>query len=316
MGGCTAGGTRSKFLTAECAKVFRRGRSAIANYIHHKNQIHHSSDSGRHINTLTHKHMNTILLTMGLFSFLFAPDNPVFEKRIYLDAAGDTLNYQILYPKNYNKNKKYPLVLFLHGAGERGYDNEKQLTHGSKLFLDKNNRKKYPAIVVFPQCKPAPDYWAHMVLNAKEGGNDRDFPVMDEPKPSLKRVMELLAKLEKEEAVDQNRLYLMGLSMGGMGTFELLSRLPNKFAVAVPICGGGNVTQVDKYTKTTNLWVFHGEKDDVVLPEESRAMYAALQTAGAKIQYTEYEGVKHNSWDNVFAEKGLLKWMFKKRMRG
>lgn len=257
--------------------------------------------------------MNTILLAMGLFSFWFKPDNPVFEKRIYLDANGDTLNYRILYPEHYNRKKKYPLVLFLHGAGERGYDNEAQLTHGSKLFLDAKNRKKYRAIVVFPQCKPAPDYWAHMVLNAKNGVNYRDFPVMEEPKPSMKRVMELLAKLQNEEAIDSNRLYIMGLSMGGMGTFELLSRMPNTFAAAVPICGGGEPSLVTRYAKNTPLWIFHGDKDDVVLPEYSRRMYAALQAAGADVQYMEFPGVKHNSWDNAFAEKGLLKWVFGKR---
>lgn len=261
------------------------------------------------------KNFTSILFAMGFFSFLFGQDKAAFEKRIYQDANGDTLHYRILYPENYNRNKKYALVLFLHGAGERGYDNEAQLTHGSKLFLDKKNRQKYPAIVVFPQCKPAPDYWAHMVLNAKDGVNYRDFPVMDEPKPSMKRVMELLAKLQNEEAVDQNRLYLMGLSMGGMGTFELLSRMPNTFAAAIPICGGGEPSLVTRYAKNTPLWIFHGDKDDVVLPEYSRRMYAALQAAGAQVQYTEFPGVNHNSWDPTFKQKGLLKWLFSNRLK-
>ncbi|MFN7117368.1 MAG: prolyl oligopeptidase family serine peptidase [Saprospiraceae bacterium] len=255
-----------------------------------------------------------ILCAMGLFTYLFGQDKAAFEKRSYVDANGDTLHYRILYPPKYNKNKKYPLVLFLHGAGERGYDNEAQLTHGSSLFLNAENRRKYPAIVVFPQCKPAPDYWAHMVVNEQNGVRYREFPVMAAPKPSMKRVMELLAKLQNEEAIDQNRLYLMGLSMGGMGTFELLSRMPNTFAAAIPICGGGNVTQVEKYAKTTPLWIFHGDKDDVVLPEYSRQMYAALQAAGANVQYTEFPGVNHNSWDPTFKQKGLLKWLFSNKL--
>jgi len=251
---------------------------------------------------------------MFFFTKLFGQDSSAYEKRTYLDANGDSLHYRILYPKNYHKNKKYPLVLFLHGAGERGYDNAAQLTHGGKLFLDSKNRRKYPAIVVFPQCKPQPDYWAHMTLKRENNSNYREFPVMAEPKPSMKRVMELLVKLQQEEAVDQDRLYVMGLSMGGMGTFELLSRLPNTFAAAVPICGGGNVTQAEKYAPNTGLWIFHGDEDEVVLPEESRKMYAALQAAGAKVKYTEYKGVKHDSWNRVFAEKGLLKWLFNKKL--
>lgn len=259
--------------------------------------------------------MNTILLAMSFLSFLFGQaDSSLYEKRIYIDANGDTLNYRILYPEKYNPKKKYALILFLHGAGERGYDNEAQLMHGSKLFLDKKNRRKYPAIVVFPQCKPAPDYWAHMVLKRENNVNYRDFPVVEQPTPSMKRVMELLAKLQNEEAIDQHRMYLMGLSMGGMGTFELLSRLPNTFAAAVPICGGGEPGLVTKYAKTTSLWIFHGGKDDVVLPMYSQRMYQALQAAGADVQYTEFPEANHNSWDATFAQKGLLKWLFSKKL--
>ncbi len=255
-----------------------------------------------------------IILFMGILSFLWGGQEPSFEMRMYVDANGDTLHYQILYPENYKKDKKYPLVLFLHGAGERGEDNEAQMTHGSKLFLNAKNRRKYPAIVVFPQCKPAPDYWAHMILNEKKGVRYREFPLMAEPKPSMKRVMELLAKLQNEEAIDQNRLYLMGLSMGGMGTFELLSRLPKTFAAAVPICGGGNVTQVEKYAKNTALWIFHGGKDDVVLPQYSEQLYEALRAAGADVTFTLFPEANHNSWDPTFAQEGLLEWLFSKQL--
>lgn len=251
---------------------------------------------------------------MGIFTSLHGQDFSLYEKRTYLDAKGDTLNYRILYPKNYDRTKKYPLVLFLHGAGERGYDNEAQLTHGAKLFLDTQNRDQYPAIVVFPQCKPAPDYWAHMILNEKNGVRYREFPIEADPNPSLKRVMELLAKLQNEEAIDQNRLYLMGLSMGGMGTFELLSRMPHTFAAAVAICGGGNPSQVEKYAKTTSLWIFHGGKDDVVLPMYSQQMYEALRAAGANVQFTLFPDANHNSWDSTFQEKGLLGWVFSKKL--
>ncbi len=255
------------------------------------------------------KFLLSLFLLMGIFSFLFGQDFSAFEKRIYLDTSGDTLPYRILYPKKYNPAKKYPFVLFLHGAGERGEENEKQLTHGAKLFLNKKNRRKYPAIVVFPQCK-TDDYWAHMILQEKEGVRYRHFPVESDPKPSLKRTMELLEQLLQTENVDPNRVYIAGLSMGGMGTYEMLSRLPNRFEAASAICGGGEPSLTVRYAATTSLWIFHGAKDDVVLPEHSRQMYEALKKAGAAVRYTEYPNANHNSWDPAFAEKDLLAWLF------
>ena len=256
------------------------------------------------------KYFITSLFCMGLFSFLFGQDLSAYEKRVFESADGGQLNYRILYPEKYKVNKKYPLILFLHGGGERGDDNEKQLTHGAKLFLDAKNRKKYPAIVVFPQCAPAPDYWAHMVLNEKDGIRYRDFPIEEKPKPSLDRVMQLLEKLVKEEKVDPDRVYWMGLSMGGMGTFELLSRMPDRFAAAIPICGGSNPALASRYAKNTSMWIFHGLKDDVVLPQYSQEMYDAIKTAGGDVQYTTFPDANHNSWDPTFAQKDLLKWLF------
>lgn len=255
------------------------------------------------------KYFLTLLCCMGLFSFLFGQDFPAYEKRVFEDGKGGTLNYRILYPAKYKPNKKYPLVLFLHGAGERGGDNEKQLTHGGKLFLDKKNRKKYPAIVVFPQC-PQDDYWAHMLENRKDGLRLREFPEMPEPRKALGQVMQLLEKLVKEESVDPDRVYVMGLSMGGMGTFEILSRMPERFAAAIPICGGGNPTLVDRYAKNTSLWIFHGLKDDVVLPRYSEQMHEAIKAAGGDVRYTAFPEANHNSWDPTFAEPDLLKWLF------
>ncbi|HMP13297.1 MAG TPA: alpha/beta hydrolase-fold protein [Saprospiraceae bacterium] len=172
------------------------------------------------------------ILTMGIFSFLFGQDLSAFEKRTFVDAQGDTLRYRILYPAKYKRDRQYPFVLFLHGAGERGQDNEKQLTHGARMWTDKANRKKFPAIVVFPQCE-TDDYWAHMTVNEVEGVRYRDFPIQQEPKPSLSRVMQLVDELLQTESIDPARQYVMGLSMGAMGTFELLSRMPDRFAAAV-----------------------------------------------------------------------------------
>ena len=258
------------------------------------------------------KFFTTILFSMGIFSFLFGQHLSDYEKRVFADGKGNLLNYRILFPKNYNACTKYPLVLFLHGAGERGDNNQAQLTHGGKLFLQKKNRELYPAIVVFPQC-PQEDYWAHMVEKPRDGRRWREFPNAEEPGKALGLTMKLLKKLIVEQQVDLDRVYLMGLSMGGMGTFELLARMPETFAAAVPICGGGNLKLAERYAGTTNLWIFLFVKDEVVLPEHSREMYAKLQALGANVRYTEFPDADHNSWDPAFAQPGLLEWLFSHR---
>ncbi len=255
------------------------------------------------------KYLLVLLYSMGLFSFLFGQDFSAYEKRVFEDGKGGTLNYRILYPAKYKPNKKYPLVLFLHGAGERGDDNEKQLTHGAKLFLDKKNRQKYPAIIVFPQC-PTTDYWAHMLERKEDGKRLREFPEIEEPKPALRQVIQLVEGLIQDANVDPDRVYIMGLSMGAMGTFELLSRMPNRFAAAVAICGGGNPSLASRYAQNTSIWIFHGLKDDVVLPLYSEQMYETIKAAGGNPKFTTFSEANHNSWDPTFAQKDLLKWLF------
>src|SRR5690606_12461619 len=135
----------------------------------------------------------------------------------------------------------YPLVLFMHGAGERGSDNEKQLTHGAPLFTDPENRQNHPAIVVFPQC-PENKYWVDIAVRKtlREGLNTTFDTMGDSAVNEQQMVIELVHHLLANEAVDPDRLYIMGLSMGAMGTFEILARHPQLFAAAIPICGGGN----------------------------------------------------------------------------
>jgi predicted peptidase len=241
---------------------------------------------------------------------LFGQINPVdhYEARWFV-LDGDTLPYRILYPENYDRTKTYPLFLFLHGAGERGADNEFQLTHGATLFLQEENRKDYPCIVVFPQC-PKNETWSWLDL----GDNWRtlrnwkiNFP--EDPEPSMKLVMALLDTLVNTEAIDVNRQYVSGLSMGGFGTFDLLARQPKRFAAAAPICGGGNSLLPCLY-KEVPIWVFHGTVDSVVPVENSRKMVAALKNCGAEVKYTEYPDYDHNSWEGAFAEPDFLKWFF------
>lgn len=249
-----------------------------------------------------------LCLFLGIVSPLLLLEAQEYEVRVYENEAGAQLPYRVLFPDNYDQSKSYPLILFLHGSGERGDDNEKQLVHGAKRFLDKEERKKYPAIVVFPQC-PLGTFWSH----AHRTGEDRNkwvAPFYAQPNQPMKLVIELLDQMVEQEAVDTTRLYLGGLSIGGFGTFDLLAHQPNRFAAAFPICGGGNPNLAPLYASNTALWVFHGAKDDVVLPKYSRSMVAAIKAAGGAIKYTEYPEANHNSWDAAFAEPDLLAWLF------
>ena len=246
---------------------------------------------------------------LSLLNIAQAQDLNPYEKREFKTANGNTLPYRLLFPKNYDKSKKYPLILFLHGAGERGTDNEKQLVHGSKMFLEAQNRERFPAIVVMPQC-PEDSYWASVKV-------DRDKQPMtfafDYTRPSnwpLVAAYDVVKQLVREESVDKHRLYIMGLSMGGMGTFEQVFNHSKTYAAAVPICGGADVAAYDKRVRKTPYWVFHGAADSVVPVENSRRMVERLKALKVPVQYTEYPGVNHNSWDNAFAEPELLPWLF------
>lgn len=244
------------------------------------------------------------------YSASLAQDKASFEKREHRYKQGK-LGYRVLYPENFDKSKEYPLVYFLHGAGERGTDNEKQLVHGSKLFLDPQNRSEYPAIVVFPQC-PSNDYWANVSrkVNPETGKRDFIFAKKGKPTKAMQGALSLIDSLVALSYVDKSRVYVSGLSMGGMGTFELINRKPDTFAAAMPICGGGNPKSVRNYAKKLPLWVFHGAKDDVVPPIHSRQMVDALKARGGTVKFSLYPEANHNSWDSAFAEPEFLSWLF------
>ncbi|WP_245949301.1 carboxylesterase family protein [Echinicola strongylocentroti] len=157
------------------------------------------------------------ILILCSSSGLSAQDKSLFEKRVFVNHKGDSLLYRILYPENYDNGKKYPMVLFLHGAGERGSDNEKQLSNGADLFLSPENREQFPAIVVFPQC-PMDKYWIDISVRKELfGKGDPDFSQsVKQPSEQLDLVNELTKKLIKKERIDKKRLYVMGLSMGDL----------------------------------------------------------------------------------------------------
>jgi predicted peptidase len=225
-----------------------------------------------------------------------------FESRMFSDGQGGTLNYRLLKPKNYDAAKKYPLVLFLHGAGERGDNNLQQLKHGTKLFASDEMMEKYPAFVLAPQC-PANQKWSDVDWHAL------NCPMPEKASPPMALAIGAVDAMQKEFSIDADRVYITGLSMGGYGTWDAICRYPGKFAAAAPCCGGGYETKASLIAKLP-IWVFHGEKDPTVPVVRSRNMIAALKEAGGDPKYTEYPGVGHNSWDKAYAETALYDWLF------
>lgn len=192
------------------------------------------------------------------------------------------LKYLIYLPKGYDQDteKKWPLILFLHGAGERGDDLEKVKIHGPPKIVEKG--RDLPFIVISPQC-PADSWWEPFPLNA------------------------LLDEVQERYRVDPDRVYLTGLSMGGFGTWELAARYPERFAAIAPICGGGNRLLAGRL-KNIPVWAFHGDKDPVVPVGRTDEMVEALQRAGGQVKYTRYPGVQHDSWTAAYANPELYEW--------
>jgi predicted peptidase len=228
----------------------------------------------------------------------------VTEPRVFVNAGGARLNYRLMKPLNYDNTRAYPLVLLLHGAGEKGDDNLAQLAHGMDEFACDDNRQAHPCFVVAPQC-PKEASWALLK-------NDRLEPGADPTEPML-RTIELLDTLPGEFSIDRRRVYVTGMSMGGYGAWYLAQRFPERFAAIVPLCGGGDDRQAAKLVKIP-IWVFHGGADTGNTPEMSREMVKAIRAAGGNPLYTEYPGVNHNCWDLTYGSPLLYTWMFNQRL--
>lgn len=254
--------------------------------------------------------MKKLLSVLALHIMLLAAygqDHSMYEKK-WLVQGGDTLPYRLLMPLHYDSTRSYPVIFFLHGAGERGSDNERQLIHGSKLFANHELRAKYPAFVIIPQCSRE-SYWSNVLRLYSAADRSFEFLADSPPTRYMELLMELVRYTLRSLPVQKQQVYVGGLSMGGMGTFELVRRMPKTFAAAFPICGGGH-TATAKKMKKVNWWVFHGAKDDVVPPLYSERMVKALQSAGANVKFTLYPHANHNSWDPAFAEPELFPWLF------
>jgi predicted peptidase len=226
----------------------------------------------------------------------------MYEARTYEDAQGDNLLYRLMRPRNYDPAQKYPLVVFLHGAGERGSDNEAQLKWGMEDFAAPHLREKYPCFVVAPQC-PAEEKW----VNVDWTLSSHSMP--EKPANAMRLVFELIEQLRKEFSIDGERLYITGLSMGGYGAWDAIQRHPNLFAAAAPVCGGGDPAFAKRIAKLP-IWAFHGDEDTAVKPQRSREMIEALKAAGGEPKYTEYAGVGHNSWSPTYANPEFYAWLF------
>jgi predicted esterase len=222
-------------------------------------------------------------------------------------SGSETLLYRIHSPAKIEAGKKYPLVIFLHGAGERGDDNKKQLVHGTGDILKFAKSTSQPAYIVAPQC-PRGQQW----VDAPWSKLAHTMPKT--PSKSMALAIGLIKKSVADLPVDDKRIYVTGLSMGGFGTWDIIQRMPNYFAAAIPVCGGADTAEAPKL-KSMPIWCFHGGRDRVVKTQRSRDMIAAIKKAGGQPKYTEYPGVGHNSWSRTYSDKKVLAWLFAQRAK-
>ena len=261
--------------------------------------------------------LNTKLLELCLllffFSFPLSAQNEAFAKKHYITAQRDTMPYRFLQPEQPKEGKKYPLVLFLHGAGERGNDNESQLRNGGTVFTNPANRDKYPCFVLFPQC-PEGAYWS-LEKRPDQGYKNTANPLPKEVPITkhLRLVKELLDETLATYPIDPKRVYIMGISMGAIATLDMVYRFPDTFAKAISICGATNIERMREFKGKTQFRFYHGDIDDVIPVTYSREAYKALKTTGKKAEYIEFYGANHNAWHPAFNTPDFLQWTFKKK---
>jgi len=228
-----------------------------------------------------------------------------FQFKVYKDG-GHVLPYRFYLPEQKNAGEKYPLVIFFHGAGERGLDNRTQFQRfAPTLFW-----LKYPCYVVAPECPArtaensnAESVWVDTSFSASS------HKMKENPTWPMQLAMQLINQIIKENKVDINRIYVTGLSMGGFATWEILQREPGLFAAAIPVCGGGDPDYAAKLTSVP-LWVVHGGNDHTVPVTRSREMVSAIQTSGGIVKYSEYPGVDHDSWSQTYSNPEIWDWLF------
>ena len=220
---------------------------------------------------------------------------PEFKKLYFKDdISNKNVPYSLFLPENYSSKQKYPVIFFLHGAGERGSDHTTALRTLGTLFSYNSDIVKN-AIIVAPQC-PLDGWW-----NLDDGGTEKGW---------LAAAMRLLYDVEDTYSCDKDRIYVMGLSMGGYATWSVLQRYGEHFAAGVPICGWGDPYEAPKMTNIP-IWIFHGKLDKTVSIQQSETMYQAITSAGGKkIKFTRLPKTEHSAWTDAFSNRELICWMF------
>ncbi|MEX2344875.1 MAG: prolyl oligopeptidase family serine peptidase [Balneolaceae bacterium] len=251
-----------------------------------------------------------IIIGVIFFSEAVQAQTMRFNAEQYIDEEGDTLNYRIAFP-DFSGSESYPVVIFLHGGGERGNDNISQLKWGVQNFVTDHAMMTKKAIVLAPQS-PEDERWSNFEGQFREDGEP--LRLASEPSKPLKMTMEVLDQLIENFSVDTDRIYITGMSMGGFGTWDAIARWPERFAAAVPVCGGGDPSTAERIAHIP-IWATHGADDPTVPPEMSRQMIEALQEAGGLPGYTEYPGVGHFSWLQTYTDDYLISWMFSQRKK-
>lgn len=233
-------------------------------------------------------------------------DPSLFSAHLHVDGA-DTLSYRFALSQAARTSKDpLPLVIFLHGAGERGSDNLAQLRLCVHYFLDDSIYSRYPFALLVPQC-PEDQRWVNT-----------DWTLLSHrmestPTVQMRGVFYLIDSLLATGRYDPYRVYVVGISMGGFGVWDALQRRPQTFAAAIPVCGGGDPAYVDRLLDIP-ICVFHGERDKLVKPLRSHAMYDAVKHAGGhRIRLTTYSDLGHLCWDRTFSTPGLFHWLFTQR---
>ena len=246
-----------------------------------------------------------IIMFFSSLSYVYAEDLEVNLQLDLFNKLDTGAHGRLLIPENYDSGKSYPLVVFFHGAGERGDDNEKQLEHVVGIFTQPSARENFPCFVLAIQC-PEGQQWVNVNWSSPT------HTLTSEPSEPMAVVLKTIADVDRMYAIDRERIYAMGLSMGGYATWDIVTRYPNLFAAAVPICGGGDVNKAERIYNVP-LWIFHGDDDPVVPVSRSRDMVQAIEEAGGNPRYTEYEGVGHDSFTPASREPELISWLFEQR---
>lgn len=233
----------------------------------------------------------------------------LFDYGIYEDGTMQ-MSYRYYIPYDYNKNICYPVLTALHGAGQRGIDGVSNIKAGFSLMLNNLTDVARNSIIFAPQC-PEGTGWAGLESNWYNGS----YSISNVPETdAMKAALKILDNLSIRFSTDKDRYYVTGFSMGGYGTWDLLTRHPDMFAAGMPLCGGGDYTFVSPLLDIP-IWAFHGTKDSTVPKCGTQDMYnSIIKAGGTKIKYTPLDGYDHNIWDCVYANEEYMEWLFSQKL--